>query len=93
VQVFGAAVALMVRSMVLSAQSAAQQRLVFPQRAVAAGCEAGEPAGLRDGSRRLQSENRLLKTRFGDAPCRKRYGEGMHVPGQGRWIAQDDTVS
>jgi hypothetical protein len=73
VEVFRTTVALMVRSMVLSAQSAGQQRLVCLQRAVAAGEEAGELARLRDGNRRLTSELRLLKDRFGEAPARKRY--------------------
>jgi hypothetical protein len=59
--------------MVLSAQSAGQQRLLFLQRAVAAGEEAGELARLRDENRRLKSELRMLKDRFGDAPTRKRY--------------------
>ncbi len=72
-QVIRTAVALMVRSMVFSAQSAGQQRLLFLQRAVAAGEEVGELARLRDENRRLTSENRLLKSRFDDAPSRKRY--------------------
>jgi len=67
------AAALMVRSMVLSAQAAGQQRLLFLQRAVAAGEKAGELARLRDENRRLRSENRMLKARFGDAPSRKHY--------------------
>ena len=67
-QVFRAAVALIVRSMVLSAQSAGQQRLLFVQRAVAAGEEVGELARLGDENRRLKSELRLLKDRFGEAP-------------------------
>jgi hypothetical protein len=73
VEVFRTAAALIVRSMVLSAQSAGQQRLLFLQRAVAAGEGAGELARLRDENRRLQSELRMLKDRFGDAPARKRY--------------------
>ncbi len=72
-QVIRAAVALMVRSMVLSAQSAGQQRLLRLQRAIAAGEAPGELAWLRDENRRLESENRLLKARLGDAPSRKRY--------------------
>ena len=72
-EVFRTAVSLMVRSMVLSAQSAGQQRLLFLQRAVAAGDQAGELARLRDENRRLRSENRMLQARFGDAPARKRY--------------------
>jgi len=73
VEVFRTAVSLMVRSMVVSAQSAGQQRLLFLQRAVAAGDQAGELARLRDENRRLRSENRMLQARFGDAPARKRY--------------------
>jgi len=73
VQVIQTAAALMVRSMVLSAQSAGQQRLLFLQRAVAAGEEVGEVARLRDENRQLKWENRLLKARDADAPCRKRY--------------------
>ena len=72
-EVFRAAVALIVRSMVLSAQSAGQQRLLFLQQAVAAGEDAGELARLRDGNGRLQSELRMLRNRFGEAPARKRY--------------------
>jgi hypothetical protein len=59
--------------MVLSAQSAGQQRLSFLQRAVAAGDTPGELARLRDENRRLRSENRTLKARFGGAPGRKHY--------------------
>jgi hypothetical protein len=73
VEVFRTAVALIVRSMVLSAQSAGQQRLLFLQRAVAAGEEVGELVRLRDENRRLTSELRLPKDRFGEAPARKRY--------------------
>ena len=72
-EVFRTAVALMVRSMVLSAQAAGQQRLSLLERAVAAGEEAGELARLRDDNRRLNSELRMLKDRFGEAPARKRY--------------------
>jgi len=75
VEVIRTAAALMVRSMVLSAQSAGQQRLLFLQRAVAAGEEVGELARLRDENRRLNSELRMFKDRFGEAPVRvrKRY--------------------
>jgi len=59
--------------MVLSAQSAGQQRLLWLQQAAAVGGDAGEVAWLRDENRRLKSENRLLKSRFDDAPSRKRY--------------------
>jgi len=73
VEVIRRAAALMVRSMVLSAQSAGQQRLLCLQQAVGAGEDAGEQARLRDENRRLTSELRLLKGRFGEAPVRKRY--------------------
>ena len=73
VEVIRRAAALMVRSMVLSAQSAGQQRLLFLEQAVGAGEDAGEQARLRDENRRLTSELRLLKDRFGEAPVRKRY--------------------
>jgi len=73
VEVFRAAVALVVRSMVLSAQAAGQQRLLLLKRAIASGDTAGELARLRDENRRLTSENRLLRSRLGDAPVRKRY--------------------
>ena len=72
-EVLRTAVTLMIRSMVFSAQSAGQQRLLFLQQAVAAGDQAGELVRLRDENRRLRSENRMLKARFGDAPARKRY--------------------
>ncbi len=72
-QVIRAAVALIVRSMVLSARSAGQQRLLLLQRAIAASDTAGELARLRDENRRLESENRLLKARFDDVPTRKHY--------------------
>jgi len=61
VQVIRTAAALMVRSMVLSAQSAGQQRLLWLQQSAGVGGEAGELAWLRDENRRLTSENRLLK--------------------------------
>ncbi len=73
VEVLRTAVALIVRSMVLSAQAAGQQRLLLLQRAVVASEAEGEVARLRDEIRRLQSENRLLKARDADAPRRKRY--------------------
>jgi putative transposase len=59
--------------MVLSAQSAGQQRLCVLRQAIAAGDTAGELARLRDENRRLTSENRLLRARLGSAPVRKRY--------------------
>jgi len=73
VEVFRTAVALMVRSMVLSAQSAGQRRLLWLQQSAAVGGEVGELARLRDENRQLKSENRLLKGRDAFAPCRKRY--------------------
>jgi len=73
VEVFRTAVALIVRSMVLSAQSAGQQRLLWLQQSAAVGGEVGELARLRDENRQLKSENRLLKARDADAPCRWRY--------------------
>ena len=72
-EVFRAAAALIVRSMVVSAQSAGQQRLLFLQRAVAGGESVGELARLRDENRRLLSENRMLKARVSDAPSRRHY--------------------
>ncbi len=72
-QVIRAAVALIVRSMVLSARSAGQQRLLLLQQAIAASDTAGELARLRDENRRLESESRLLKARFDDVPTRKHY--------------------
>jgi transposase InsO family protein len=59
--------------MVLSAQLAGQQRLLWLQQSAAAGGDVGEVARLRDENRRLTSELRLLKDRFGEAPVRKRY--------------------
>jgi putative transposase len=67
------AAALMVRSMVLSAQSAGQQRLLWLQQTATVGGDVGEVAWLREENRRLKSENRLLKSRFDDAPSRRRY--------------------
>ena len=66
----------MVRSMVLSAQSAGQQRLLLLQRAVAAGGEMGEVARLRDENRWLKSENRLLSSRFGTDDEKTRIPDG-----------------
>ena len=56
-EVFRTAVALMVRSMVVSAQSAGQQRLLWLQQSAAVGGEVGELA-------RLRRENRML-----NSPC------------------------
>ena len=72
-EVFRTAVALMVRSMVLSAQSAGQQRLLWLQQSAGVGGEVGELARLRDENRRVNSELRMFKDRFGEAPVRKRY--------------------
>jgi putative transposase len=73
VEVFRAAVALIVRSMVLSAQATGQQRLLLVQGDIAAGESEGELARLRDENRRLTAENRLLRARLGDVAVRKRY--------------------
>ena len=54
------AAALLVRSMVLSVQSAGQQRLLFLQRAILTGDQAGELTRLREENRRLRSANRML---------------------------------
>ena len=73
VQVIQTAVALMVRSMVLSAQSAGQRRLLWLQQSAAVGGDVGELARLREENRQLKWENRIIKGRDADAPCRKRY--------------------
>jgi len=73
VEVFPGAVALLVRSIALSAQSAGQQRLLWWSQSAAMGGELGAVARLRDENRRLKSENRLLKSRLDDAPSRRRY--------------------
>lgn len=72
-EVLRAAVALVVRSMVLSAGSAGQRRLLFLKSAIAVGDTVGELARLRDENRRLTAENRLLRVRLGDVAVRKRY--------------------
>lgn len=72
-EVLRAAVALMIRSMVLSAQSTGQQRLLFLEQAAGVGEETGELARLQDENRRLKSENRLLKSRSDEAPHKRRY--------------------
>jgi len=73
VEVFRTAVALMmVRSMVLSAQSAGQQRLLWLQQSAGVGGEVGELAQLRDENRQLKWENRLLKARADPWPSRGR---------------------
>lgn len=79
-EVFRTAVALMVRSMVLSAQAAGQQRLRWLRQAAGVGGDMGELARLRDENRRLRSELRMLKDRFGDAPARKRYTPMQRLP-------------
>jgi transposase InsO family protein len=63
----------MVRSMVLSAQSAGQQRLLWLHQSAAIRGDVGELARLRDENRRLKCELRMLESRFGDAASRKRY--------------------
>jgi len=73
VEVIRTAAALMVRSMVLSAQSAGQQRLLYLVQSAGVGGEVGELARLRDENRRLKFENRLLKSRFREASPKKRY--------------------
>ncbi len=72
-EVFRTAVALMIGSVVLSARCGGHQRLLVLQQAAAVGGEPGELALLRDENRQLKSENQLLKSRFGDAPHRRRY--------------------
>ncbi len=73
-QVIRTAAALMVRSMVLmSAQSAGQQRVLHLRQAAGVGGDAGELARLRDESRRLQAENQLLKSRLGQTSPKRRY--------------------
>jgi hypothetical protein len=97
VEVIRTAAALMVRSMVLSAQSAGQQRLSLLQRAVAAGEEVGELARLRDENRRLKSELRRYpgSLRGGLTVCRPCRHQDQGVPrgrdtvlSQRRWRAE-----
>ncbi len=80
-EVLRTAAALMVRSLVLSAQSAGHQRLLWLQQSAAVGGDVGEVARLRDENRQLQWENRLLKARHADVPCRKRYSplQRLHI--------------
>ncbi len=80
-EVFRTAAALMVRSMVWSAQSAGNQRLLWLQQSAAVGGDIGEVARLRDENRQLQWENRLPKARDADTPCRKRYSplQRLHI--------------
>jgi putative transposase len=73
VEIFRTAVALMIRSVVLSAQCGGEQRLLVLQQAAVVGGEAGELALLREENRQLKSENHLLKSRFGEAPHKRRY--------------------
>ena len=68
-----AAVTLIIRAMVLSAQLASQQRLFFLQRAVTAGDAIGELARLRDELRRVKSELKMVKDRFKEAPTRRHF--------------------
>ena len=72
-QVIRTAAALMVRSMMLSGQSAGQQRLLHLRQAAGVGGDAGEVALLREENRQLKSESNLLKSRFGEAPHKRRY--------------------
>jgi hypothetical protein len=53
VEVFRTAAALKIRATVLTAQTAAEQRLLFLQQAVQAGGTIGEVARLREENRRL----------------------------------------
>jgi len=80
VEVIRTAAALMVRSMVLSAQSSGQQRLLWLQQSASLGEDVGELARLRDENRRLTSELRMLKDRFGEAAARKRYTPMQRLP-------------
>ena len=72
-EIFRTAVALIIRSVVLSAESGGQQRLLLLQQAAAVGGEVGELARLRDENRRLKWENGILKSRVDAAPHRRRY--------------------
>ena len=72
-EVFRTAIALMVRSMVLSAQSAGQQRMLHLVQSAGVGGEVGELARLRDENRRLQAESQLLKSRLGQTSPKRRY--------------------
>ncbi|UCG88355.1 MAG: helix-turn-helix domain-containing protein, partial [Gemmatimonadota bacterium] len=72
-EIIGTAVSLMVRSMVLSAQSAGQLRMLHRHQAAGVGGNVGEMARLREENRRLQAVNQLLKLRFGQASPKKRY--------------------
>ena len=72
-EVFRTAVALMIRSVVLSAQCGGQQRLLVLQQAAVVGGEAGELTLLREEKRQLKSENHLLQSRLGEAPHKRRY--------------------
>jgi len=72
-EVFRAAVALIVRSVVLSAQCAGQQRLLLLRQAAANRGDAGELARLRDENRQSNAENRLLKSRLRQVSRKQRY--------------------
>ena len=80
-ELFRAAVALIVRAMVLSAQCAGQHRLVLLRHAAANGGDPGELALLRDENRRLQAENRLLKSRLRQSPASSatRHCRGLRI--------------
>ena len=73
VEALPTAVALIVRSMVLSARYVGGQRLLWLQQTAAIGGETGELARLRDENRRLKSENKHLKSRLGEMPRKRRY--------------------
>jgi transposase InsO family protein len=76
-QVFEAAVSLIVKSVVLSAQWAGQRRRLCLRQAVARVGELAqlraELMTLRDENHRLKSENGLLRSRLREAPSCKRY--------------------
>lgn len=72
-EVLRTAIALIIRSMVLSAQAAGQRRLLWLQQTATVGGDVAEVAWLREENRRLEAENRLLKSRLDDAPSGRRY--------------------
>jgi transposase InsO family protein len=72
-QVIRAAVSLIVRSAVLSAQHAGQQRLLLLRQGASLGGDASELARLRDENRQLKSENSLLRSRLRQPSRKQRY--------------------
>ena len=84
-EIIGTAVSLMVRSMVLSAQSASQLRMLHLRRAAGVGGNVGETARLREENRRLRAENQLLKSRFGQTSPKKRYTPFSASRSSGTW--------